>query len=153
MSDLQLIKNISDSNISISYLDKEKHKIAVSEVSIMDKTLILTALNESITDVFEFTTMMNIANMSEHFGFYSRLNVPVSMRGNNIGSLLLDETLKVCAEKNIFLLNTINPYGDFSHDELLQFYERHGMTKISDEGVLVYSHHLTLLNNKRKNTP
>jgi GNAT superfamily N-acetyltransferase len=139
---MQLTKNISDFSISISYLDTKIHKLAISEVSIMPKELIISSLEEFISNQKELEKMMHIVDISNSCGFYSRLNVPPQMRGKNIGSIILDETLKVCTEKNIFLFNTVNPYGDLNLEQLIGFYEKHGMKSISEEGVLVFSSHL-----------
>lgn len=147
---MNLIKNITQQNISVSYLDEKTYRIAISELSILPKELIASSLSEFISNKDELEEMLKMIDLSDSYGFYSRLNVPSPMRGNKIGSLLLDETLKICAEQNIFLFNTVNPYGELSLEETVSFYERHGMKKISDDGALIYSSHLPDLTKQRK---
>ena len=152
---MDFIKNINNSSISISYIDHSIHKIAISEISIMSKDLIVEAIYDYVSDKEHIDTIMDAIDKSFSFGFYSRLNVPDKLRGNNLGSLLLDETLNVCKENNIFLLNTVNAYGDMNKNELISFYERHGMTLIDKEGILIFSNNLPVdftLNKSKNNS-
>lgn len=149
---MKLNKNISDSNISISYLDEIKYKLAISEISILPSELIISYIQEFVSDKEEQDELISTAQKSKSFGFYSRLNVPSQMRGQNIGSLLLNETIKACEEQDVFLVNTVNPYGDLTHEQLISFYERHGMRSIN-EGVLIYSKHLPQINKQPSKAP
>lgn len=146
---MSLNLNNHESGFTVSYLDKSIGKLALSEVSYMPLNLIEEGIKEFINDPKDLDTILNCLKKSQETAFYSRLNVPPALRGQHIGSLLLKETLKFCEINNIFLFNTVNAYGDLTQEQLIDFYERNGMFKIHDSGVLIYSREFSINNNKR----
>lgn len=50
-----------------------------------------------------------------------------------IGTLLLDEVLKYCKEKEYSILNQVNAYGDISQQELEDWYIRKGFAPVNYE--------------------
>lgn len=112
-------------------------KIALSEMSVLDKGLAHEWINDLSAP--EYKDMLHqLIDNSESTFFYSRLNVPEALRGNGLGTLLLEKTIEFCKDNNYFLLNSINNYGDMSNEQLINFYAKNGMLKIHDEGFLVY---------------
>lgn len=148
---VDLIK--SENSFSFIYKDEVKHKLAVSEVSLLPIELLKEQITELFKDKSLRETIFEVANSCDVYGFYSRLNVPDVLRNKGIGKMLLKETLNYCKEQNILLLNTVNAYGDMSEKSLINFYEKNGMILIV-ENVMFYSHHIQnkLDVNVKKNT-
>lgn len=63
----------------------------------------------------------------------TRINVPVGFRGNGIGSELLSTLLNDADSEDVILLLSIQPYGDMTYDQLLDWYTRHGFEPTDDE--------------------
>jgi GNAT superfamily N-acetyltransferase len=128
----------------------DNHKIALSEMSFIEKDMAKGYLSMT-EDKSLSTEVERLLDDSEGVLFYNRLNVPVNMRNCGYGKKLLEETLKLCKEKNYMLLNTANNYGQMGQDNLIKFYQTGGMTLLHDDGLLVFHKDLAVFNKDVKN--
>lgn len=141
-------KNISYYGATFSII--KENRICLSELTVIDKEILngyldlMSKSNDKLKKIVE-----EVIEKSDMYLYYNRLNVPISLRGNGYGKLLLKETLKYCDENNILLLNTANNYGDMGQTNLVDYYEKAGMTVLMKSGLLVYH---TDLREKIENT-
>ena len=77
-------------------------------------------------------------NNTDKVYYFNRINVPKKVRDLGLGKDLLQEVIKYCNEKDIFLVNTASSSGDMSQKKLIDFYVDSGMKLIHNEGLLVY---------------
>lgn len=131
-----ILENVSSLSVSFSLI--EGHKIAVSECSVLEKSLAYDFLNSATIDKKEIDIYKEFLDRCDKVYFYSRLNVPKSMGGKGIGTKLLKKTLQYMDRENAFLINTVNAYGSLNTQELIDFYEKHSMRVIHKEGLLIY---------------
>lgn len=127
--------NESDQSVSLSVIDG--HRIAIAEASFIPLSLAEEFLEDANDELS--SELSDALSSCAGVLFFNRLNVPSQLRGRGLGSLLLDSMLSFCSERNLLILNSPNAYGDMSQDELVDFYERHGMVKASQDGLLVFS--------------
>lgn len=99
-------------------------------------TEIMGNITAHIPDVRATAELSSIANhevimfglVPNNWFFFNRL---INQSGiPHIGTLLLDEVLKYCSEKNYSILNQVNAYGDISQKELEDWYMRKGFTPV-----------------------
>lgn len=131
-----ILENISSCSVSFSLI--EGHKIAVSECSVLEKSLAYDFLNSATIDKKEIDIHKEYLEQCDRVYFYSRLNVPKSMGGKGIGTKLLKKTLEYMEKENAFLINTVNAYGSLNTQELIDFYAKHSMRVIHSDGLLIY---------------
>lgn len=71
--------------------------------------------------------------------FYNRLIS--NKHGVGIGGALVDATLDYCDAHDIYLVNSINAYGELEFGQLREFYKRHGFVEMQTEletGLIYY---------------
>lgn len=120
---------------------QHENQIAISEISHIDSDLVRTSVfkyfsNESQSIIETLITQSSLCM------FFNRIQVPNTIRNRGIGSRLLIKTLDYCCEHNIFLINTVNPYGDLNLDQLNKWYVRNGMVLIDPQGLLMFHKNL-----------
>jgi GNAT superfamily N-acetyltransferase len=104
----RLTKNISDQCIIISY---------------------------HIPNIFGLASA-TISNMGNEW-YFNRLVVHEKMRNKGVATLLMDELIKVLDEKQITLINDINPYGDLNFKQLEIFYKKYGFIETEEKSRLI----------------
>lgn len=57
--------------------------------------------------------------------YYNRLYVQPQHRNKGYGRQLYDKTAEVLDKDDLTLLIQVNPYGDLSYDQLVDFYTKH----------------------------
>lgn len=74
--------------------------------------------------------------------FFNRLIVPPNMRNKGIATKFMTRLIEILDEKDMRLVNTVNPYGDLNEDQLITFYKKFGFKEGSLDpnlkGLLVY---------------
>lgn len=142
---MEIKSNISESCVSFFII--KDNKIAISELTRIDE------LAKDYAELIEREDYKNIfinefKNVDKVF-YFSRLNVPVQLRGCGFGNKLMEATINFCKENNYMLVNTVNPYGDMNLNQLNEFYQKQGMTLLNNDGLLVFSNNFNK-NNKVK---
>lgn len=71
--------------------------------------------------------------------YFSRLNVPASIRGRGIGGAMMQRLVEILDERQWHVVNEVNLYPDseMTLDELMDFYRKYGF---SQEGELFVRH-------------
>lgn len=131
--------NINESDMSTSLYIIDGHKMATSEISIFFKDSALDFIENSQLNNQQKEHLIQALEKSDQIYFYSRLKVPPGLTNKGIGTQLLQETLKYIEDKNAFLINTANAYGEKNQDELIEFYQKNKMILIQYDGGLVFS--------------
>lgn len=155
-SENKLESGKNESDYSTSFYIKIGMRIAIAEMTIMDKEMAQSYLQiAKKLSSEEKDYIQNILEKSEKVMFFNRLNVPAPLRGNGYGKSLLENVLNYCKENNIFLINTANNYGAMGQKNLISFYENSGMKLIEREGLLIFHKNLENINinvskNKKK---
>jgi GNAT superfamily N-acetyltransferase len=138
----EIRKNESDMAVSFSILIG--HTIALSELSIFPKECTVDFINDATINQEQKSVVLAALEKSENIYFYNRLKVPTNYEGKGYGTKLLNATLEFIKEKNAFLINTANAYGEKNQEELIAFYQKSGMVLIHKDGGLVYAPSLDL---------
>jgi predicted GNAT family acetyltransferase len=149
-NEIEVKSNVGE--YSSSFFIIKENRIAISEISLYPKEMILEYLHnvkgKTLSDI------LPLIEKSEQFYFYNRLNVPTQLRGIGLGKILLKETLSYIAKNNAFLINTANNYGDMGQDNLINFYQKGNMKLVDKNGLLIYHSDLektpSLKNNIKK---
>ena len=68
--------------------------------------------------------------------FFTRLLVHKPFRDKKLGSFLLEKAIEHARAEEMPIVNSVNPYGDLTLEELSAFYERHGFVQQEDGGLL-----------------
>ena len=143
--DIKIIKSHESVSFHI-YLDQN---LALAEISKIDKESF-----EGYLDICSNKkTLQKIKNeiiVCDSYYFFNRLNVPQKLRGGGLGKTLLNQVLNFCRDNNIALMNTVNNYGDMSTKDLIDFYQKSGMTLLDKKGLLVFHSHISLNVKKTK---
>ena len=130
---MEIQKNISD--VACSFFIIQENKIAIAEINLYPKEMLTNYLEEVKANK---TNIETVFQKTDKTYFFNRLNVPEKMRNQGLGALLLKEVLDFVASENGILVNTVNAYGDLSQKELINWYEKHGMTVGNKQGLLFY---------------
>lgn len=136
---------MNQSDYAVSFFIIKENKIAVSELTFLGD--LGKDYAELIKDKKEKENFLKEFQNIDKVYFFSRLNVPEKLRGQGLGSLLMQKTIDFCKENNAMLINTVNPYGDMNLQELNDFYQKFGMKIVNEDGLLIYSKGF---NNKQK---
>ncbi len=130
---MNIKKNISDYGATFYYI--ENHKIALAEISIIDKNIVNDTLKNYHQE--DKKHLMSLIEQKECFWF-NRLNVPVNMRNQGIGKLLIQAVQSYMNEIDGLLLNCSNAYGDLNQEQLISYYQKNGFHLIDEEGAFIY---------------
>jgi len=95
--------SITPNHISVSII--KDNKLAIAELSILPELMYVEG---------------------KQTAYFSRINVPKQITKQGIGSQLLDALLKYCLENKIAICCDVNPYGDMTKQQLIDWYIRHG---------------------------
>ena len=95
---------LTDSSICV-YISTNK-SLAVSECSVIDTVLPNGSFGSCL--------------------YFNRIFVPIELRGNGIGSLLLKRMLTLVSELEMPLCCDINSYGDLDNSQLFDWYCNNG---------------------------
>lgn len=134
-------KNVSEYGASFSII--QDGRIALSELTFIDKSHALGYMN--LADAKDKEKYSQVIENADKCLFYNRLNVPLELRKKGLGTILLEATIKFCKENDIALINTANEYGQMGHNNLIKFYQKHGMQLVHNDGLFLY--HSSLDNN------
>ncbi len=63
----------------------------------------------------------------------NRVNVPAQHRGKGHGSALLRQVCDDADHEQVPLTLSINSYGEMTHEQLRDWYERYGFVEMGDE--------------------
>lgn len=126
-----------ESSLSTTISTVVKGLLLIADLSKIDKEIAKKYIDMCENKKVKELLLEKIENC-EKFYFFNRLNVPNKIRGLGLGKELLEEVIKYCDEKNIFLINTANNSGDMGQSKLVQFYINSGMKLIHEEGLLIY---------------
>ena len=70
--------------------------------------------------------------------WFNRLKAGFGGEGKGSGRLLMQELVKILAQKDITVLNHVNPYGSLSMSQLRAFYKKYGFVDIGRGGMIRY---------------
>ena len=138
----------NESEYSTSFYIKVGMRIALAEMTIMDKEMALSYLELAKVLPEEKNKILQVVDKSDKVMFFNRLNVPAPLRGNGYGKILLKNVLDYCEEKSIFLINTASNYGEMGQKNLINFYEKSGMKLVEENGLLIFHNDLKQWNIK-----
>lgn len=138
---------MNQSDYAVSFFVIQDNKIALSELTFLGdlgKDYVDMIQNKKEKELFlsEFDKVDKVY-------YFSRLNVPEKLRGLGLGTLLIQKTVNFCKENNAMLINTVNPYGNMTLEELNSFYKKAGMKLVNKEGLLIYSKNFNNNTNKK----
>ncbi len=118
-----LISRIDDRSITIycevqlSSLDRKYLAIAeLSEFEILD----------NLPGEYEFDN-------TKRWFFFNRLKVPKEIYGRGISKIILTELIRILDKHHIYVINTLNPYGNLNLEQLTKLYSRYGFKTIAEE--------------------
>lgn len=125
---------------TVSFFYKKSFFQAWAEISMMDKKDALSYLDLSLVDTQSMNVIKQALDQSDSAWFFNVLNVAQPLRNKGIGRLLVNHVTDFCREHNLFLLNSANSYGEngLEQSELVAFYQRTGMVKLNEEGLMVF---------------
>lgn len=69
--------------------------------------------------------------------YFNRLIVHESMRNKGIAKILMNELIEILDNKQIILINDINPYGDLNFKQLVKFYNKYNFKKSEFKGRFI----------------
>jgi hypothetical protein len=132
----------SSTESGASFWIQDGARLAVAEVSAIPKSLAFEYIGMSDLNDTDKQKLTSIIEASDAVFFFNRLNVPKQIENKGHGAALLKQVAQYMDDHNGFLINTASAYGNKTQDDLIAYYQRHGMELISSEGLLVY--HKTL---------
>lgn len=150
VTDKDVIQEKTDYAVSFFY--RKDFFVACAEASMMEKKDVLSYLDISLIDAKDMQVIQQVLAQSQSAWFFNVLNVSTYLRKKGIGRLLVEKMTQFCRENNAFLLNAASSYGEngLNQQQLVAFYEKSGMLKLNEEGLMIYHGNLSGIAQKNK---
>lgn len=135
---------------SMTFYKIVENRMGLAEFSILEKMMAKKWIIENKKDKELTNNILHLLSCSSQAFFFNRLNVPEKIQNQGIGRELVLASINYARENNLFLINTINPYGSLDKQQLLEFYEKHGFYNLKDGFMVYHKDILSLIPEKSK---